>query len=196
MMRAGQDTQVMTETNVTNVVYSTAVSRVNAYGWDVFLFPTFVAVAPLAIASAGWNATTNIITSAAHGYQTGVVVRATTTTTLPTGVSASTDYWVIRLTADTFALAASLALAVAGTKLDFTDAGTGDHTLTQQTDVSTFVVQVSPNGSNWATLDSMTPVSCVAAVHKHFETAAEWVRLAVTTTKGAASIDGWILSKG
>ncbi len=48
--------------------------------------------------------------------------------TLQNGV-AGTDYYFIRLSADTFSLATTKALAVAGTAVDITDAGTGVTTL-------------------------------------------------------------------
>jgi hypothetical protein len=48
--------------------------------------------------------------------------------TLENGAS-GTDYWVIRLSADTFSLATTKALAEAGTAVDITDAGTGITTL-------------------------------------------------------------------
>lgn len=58
---------------------------------------------------------------------TGTRVRFTTDTTLPTGLSSDTDYWTIRLTATTCRYATSLANALAGTAIDYADAGTGTH---------------------------------------------------------------------
>jgi len=59
-------------------------------------------------------------------------VRFTTTTTLPTGLSAGTDYWLVRVSSTTARVATSLANAIAGTVIAYTDAGTGTHTLTIQ----------------------------------------------------------------
>lgn len=75
-------------------------------------------------------ATTDICTATAHGLKTGDRVRLTTTTTLPAGLAASTTYYVIRLTADTFKLATTDANATAGTAVDVTDTGDGTHTVT------------------------------------------------------------------
>lgn len=83
------------------------------------------------------NATTNIITSTAHGFKTGVVVQVSTTTTMPGGVSETTDYYVINLSANTFALAETAAKAEAGTKLDITSTGSGTITFTPTTVVIT-----------------------------------------------------------
>lgn len=188
---------VLSETEVTGVNYSESVSVNDAYGYEAFINATFTTIAPLVIASTGWAFATDIITSVGHGITTGMVFQVSTSTTLPAGVSASTDYWAIYLTDDSFALASSLANAQAGTKLDFTDAGTGNHTLTIQTNVATFVVQSSPDETNWFTHDAMSAVSVVsAAQNKHFESAARFVRIAVTITKGAATLSGWVQSKG
>ena len=75
-------------------------------------------------------ATTDIVTATAHGYVTGDRVRLTNSGgALPAGLAAATDYYVIRLTADTFKLAASDALATAGTAVDITGTGTGTHSI-------------------------------------------------------------------
>src|SRR5260221_1979544 len=74
----------------------------------------------------------NTITITAHGYTTGLKV-ALTGTNLPTGLSA-TNYWVIRVDADTIKLASSLANAVAGTAVHITGQGaTTDATFTPAT---------------------------------------------------------------
>lgn len=71
-----------------------------------------------------------LFTKEAHGLYTGLVGQFTTETTLPTGIEAVTDYYVIRIDADTFMVATSLANAIALTAVDYTDAGTGDQTFT------------------------------------------------------------------
>ncbi len=75
------------------------------------------------------DAIDDIITAADHGLLTGDgPLTLTTETTLPAGLSTSTNYWVIKLTDDTFSLASTLALALAGTAVNVTDDGTGVHT--------------------------------------------------------------------
>lgn len=56
-------------------------------------------------------------------------LQVSTTTTLPAGLSAATDYFVIKVTDTTCKLATSYANAVAGTAINITDAGTGTHTM-------------------------------------------------------------------
>lgn len=59
-------------------------------------------------------------------------VRFTTSGTLPTGLSLATDYWIVRVSATTCRVATSLANAIAGTVIAYTDAGSGTHTMTVQ----------------------------------------------------------------
>jgi hypothetical protein len=51
---------------------------------------------------------------------------------LPTGLSAATDYWLIRVSATTARVATTFTNAIAGTAIAFTDAGTGTHTVTMR----------------------------------------------------------------
>ncbi len=79
-------------------------------------------------------AATDIITQTAHGYQTGLVLQVSNSGgALPTGLSAVTNYYVIRIDANTYYLATSYANAVAGTRIDITGAGTGTQTATPTT---------------------------------------------------------------
>jgi len=71
-----------------------------------------------------------------HGLDTGERVRISTDGTLPSGVSAATDYYIIKVDADDFKLASSLANAQAGTAINITTDGTGTHTITLNPDGS------------------------------------------------------------
>lgn len=76
-------------------------------------------------------AVTDILTKAAHGFQLGQVVQVSNSGgALPTGLSASTDYFVIPINGDTFYLATSYNNAIAGTHIDITGAGSGTNTVT------------------------------------------------------------------
>ena len=57
-------------------------------------------------------------------------VKFTTTGTLPTGLNNTNIFWLVRLTATTARVATSLANAIAGTYVSWTDAGSGTHTMT------------------------------------------------------------------
>lgn len=82
-------------------------------------------------------ATTDIITSAAHGLKNSDMVVLTTTDTLPAGLSTSTVYWVIEAATNTFELSSTAVenyttgdQGKPGTPVDITDTGTGTHTFT------------------------------------------------------------------
>jgi plastocyanin len=80
------------------------------------------------------NATTDqltLVSPTTHGQVTGDgPVQLTTTTTLPAGLSTATNYWLIVVSPGVVKLATSRANAIAGTAVDFTDAGSGTHTMT------------------------------------------------------------------
>ena len=74
-------------------------------------------------------ATPAVVTLNTHGMNTGDQVYLTTTGALPTGLSANTLYYVIRVDANTFNLATSRANAYAGTKINTSGTQSGTHTL-------------------------------------------------------------------
>lgn len=106
----------------------------------VDLTPAAKAFAPTDIVVA-----TSVITEAAHGFVTGLKVLMTSATTLPAGILSPA--YVIKLTNNTYTLAASLADALAGTPFTITDQGTGNHTTTPSALNST-VVTVAIQASN------------------------------------------------
>ena len=67
---------------------------------------------------------------AAHGLTTGLKVQATTAGTLAVPLVALTDYYVIAVSANYFALASSFANAVAGTRIAITNVGVTSTTIT------------------------------------------------------------------
>lgn len=106
----------------------------------IFLQGTFIGDVTVSSVNTG----TDTITAVAHGQKTGdgpLWIR--TDNTLPAGITASggnplrsIDLWMIRVDADNFKVATSLANAVAGIAVDITSAGTGTHTLTGPRTVS------------------------------------------------------------
>ena len=75
------------------------------------------------------DAGTDTLTHSAYQLLPYTKVRLTTSVTLPAGLAAATDYYVIKVTDTTCKLATSYANAVAGTQIDITDAGTGTHNI-------------------------------------------------------------------
>lgn len=76
------------------------------------------------------NPASNSITITAHGQSLGSKGQLTTSSALPTGLSTSTDYFVIVVDANTVKFATSLSNAVAGTAVTMTSSGVGTQTFT------------------------------------------------------------------
>jgi hypothetical protein len=76
------------------------------------------------------SANPGVVSLTGHGLSTGACIELTTTGTLPTNLSANTNYYVIYVGVDSFRLATSAANAIAGTAID-TSGGSpsGTHTL-------------------------------------------------------------------
>lgn len=72
------------------------------------------------------DASTDVITSASHGYSNDTVVTVSSTTTLPAPLVAGVRYYVRDVTTNTFKLAATLG----GSAINITSAGSGTHSVT------------------------------------------------------------------
>ncbi len=88
------------------------------------------------------NAGANTIT-VTQDIATGDMYRLTTTGTLPSPLVAGTDYYIIRDNATTIRLATTYDFAIAGTAIDITDQGSGNHTLIRQ-NTGTYRLQLEP----------------------------------------------------
>lgn len=74
------------------------------------------------------NATPGVVSWTAHGLENGQRVQLTTTGALPTGLTASTTYFVAGKGTNDFKLSTTLANAAAGTYIATSSAGSGTHT--------------------------------------------------------------------
>ena len=171
---------------------SVEVSKKQVYG----VLTSITNVAPAA--GVFTAAVTDIITDVAHGFVTGLKGQASTTTTLPAGLSLTTDYFVIKLTADTYSLATSLANALLGTAIDITDTGTGNHTFTPTALAGASVkLQGSMDNSTFADLPikatgdatkSLAITTTVNALLSESDIAVNYIRVYYTLTAGQLSI--------
>lgn len=106
----------------------------------------------------------------AHGYAFGLIVQFSTSTTLPTGISALTDYFVVPITTLTFKIADSLAHAQAGTYIAYADTGTGTQTATPTALAGcTLKLQGSGDGTNWVDIPNSTLTITTTATLAPFE---------------------------
>ncbi len=144
-------------------------------------------------------AVTDICTKATHGYLTGLKVVLSTSNTLPAGLSPGT-YYIVKLTANTFNLATSLANATASTPVivDITDTGTGAHTVTPSALAGASVkIQGSMDGTNYADMpiratgDATRSATITGTANFYLDEKGlnvNYVRLYYTMTAGQISI--------
>lgn len=139
------------------------------------------------------DAATDVVTSNAHGLSDGDLIFVSSGTTLPAGLSASTNYYVTQVTTNTFKLQANLG----GPIVDITDAGTGTHTLSLK-GRSKFVegfrhLELHVNTSGSATL-TMKVQGSYADVRPDFNAAQSvsnrWDYIEIKDLQDGASIDG------
>lgn len=153
------------------------------------------------------NFATGVFTKTTHGLVTGTVGQFTTSNALPTGLSTSTNYFVIRVTANTVKFATSLANALAGTALTISDAGTGNQTFTPTSLSGVLKVSVSndplSSTGNWTDLPNTTVTItgtgaiCWASDSVYISSsvttpqlsvAYKWLRVLFTPTSGAVTL--------
>ncbi len=139
-------------------------------------------------------ATTDIFTATAHGLSEGDCLQFTTATTLPAGLSLTTNYYVIGpITADTFKVSAT----PHGPTVNITDTGTGTHTyhlkgkVVYVGDYDVLNVSLSMSGTPTMTVkfqgsDSLSAPDFNAAQ----STTNEWDYIDVIDEEDGASIDG------
>ena len=110
------------------------------------------------------NPVTNVVTVASHGQSTGSKVQVSTSSALPTGLSTSTDYFIIALSSSTLQFADSLAHAVAGTAITLTSSGVGTQTITPVTSTTNVLkAQCSNDGVNFADITTTANPTCPVA---------------------------------
>lgn len=142
----------------------------------------------------------NTITIANHGLKTGLKGQLTSTGTLPGGLAASTDYFVIVVDANTIKLASSLNNANAGTAIDITDQGTEGvtHTFTATALAGASVkLQGSNDDSVWIDLGISNNITTTASfLMEKVDPMFKYGRIVYTMTAGQISVVNQVVVKG
>ncbi len=137
----------------------------------------------------------NTITEASHGYKTGLKGQLTTSGGLPTGLSAATDYFVIYIDANTYKLASSLANAEAGTAVDITAQGTGNHTFTPTAATGNVLkLQASNDDTNYKDISGKTVTigtSSGTELWELGEVSYRYLRALYTPSAGQIRVEIW-----
>lgn len=101
--------------------------------WGIDIYPTQGAVFNDLDQSTDINTGTDTFTITTASFDQSVyVVQVSSDGTLPTGLSANTDYYIYQVTATTYRFATSLANALAGTPIDITATGSGTMSVQNQ----------------------------------------------------------------
>ena len=90
----------------------------------------YVSFYGVTVAASAVTTGTEKITMSSHTFQTGDTVQVATSDTIPTGLAINTTYYVIDSGTNDIQLATTLALATAGTAINITSQGAGNHTIT------------------------------------------------------------------
>lgn len=131
-----------------------------------------------------------VIAEAAHGFVTGLKVQVTTADTLPTGLLALTDYYVIVLTAGTYSLAESYADALAGTPVVVTDQGVGVQTVTPVALDATIKLEKSIDRTVFFDVAAATVIAADGSViGKEVDIGYRWVRPILVVNSGLVGIE-------
>lgn len=201
--------KTLTTGTVAQATYTTAIDMNNVSTLSV------QAVSDVNTASGGAFASTDVSTSndtiaiATPTFVAGEKGQFTTSGTLPTGISASTDYFVIVVSTGVYAFATSLANAQAGTKVNITAAGAGNSTFTptsiaggtlsfQFTNISNSQGNTaSTTATDW--FDYQTATSIAADGTTTFRLigpAYRWFRIKTDLTAGSLSNTYYVLTMG
>ncbi len=130
----------------------------------------------------------NAVTVTAHGWKTGLLGQVTTAGTLPTGLSASTNYYIIVIDANTVKFATTYAHAIAGTVITLSG-GVGNSTFTPTALAgATVQAQWSNDTVVWINIGSATSISAAL----NFGVTVDrppypWLRLNYSVTAGSLS---------
>lgn len=189
----------------TDTALGTPMSLATIFGFSVQSSWTVSTFSAQVVASAAIDFATATWTKASHGLVTGLKVQVSTSSALPAGLLAVTDYFVIAVSASTFMLASSLALAQAGTAVTLTDAGVGNQTVTptalagagvklQATNYDALDSNVTPAWTDLA--DPQTVTATGSFLWNIPDANYKFFRIRSTLTAGAISVTSVINSKG
>jgi hypothetical protein len=138
-------------TNATDLTWNLASPTGTGNAGNLIIASAFKSPTPAATTVTMTIATPGVVTHTAHGFVTGQPVVFTTTGALPTGITASTTYYVISVAGSTttYRVATSVANAIAGTAINTTGSQSGTHTCTtlatvQNPDIT--AITVGPSG--------------------------------------------------
>lgn len=184
--------------NINTTAYGAAISLDGAQMFSAQVNADVNTPAAKTFAAAAVNTTDDTATITAHGFTTGLKGQVANPGTLPTGLVALTDYFIIAVDANTVKFASSLANALAGTQLDLTAQGSGTNTFTPTAIAGGNVkLQKSNDGTNWSDEGAATNITADGLVWlEKVDPTSLYMRLAFTLTAGQLSASSVYVVKG
>jgi len=203
------DQKTITQTSIAQTTSTEAIDLTGVANISIQSVIDVNTPAAKAFATTDVTVAADTITETAHGYALGLKGQFSTTTTLPAGLSLTTDYFVIPVDANTYSVASSLALANAGTVVDITDQGTGTHTFTptsiaggtwavQKTNKTTASTGLASTAdADWTDYDTATAVSADATNwYEKIGPPYRWLRVRMVMTAGQMTVNHYVISRG
>ena len=164
------------------------VKDLKTYGYS-FVY-TDLTPAAKTFAAADLTVLGTVIAEVAHGFMTGLKVQVTTSDTLPAGIVALTDYFVIKLTDDTYSLASSYANALAGTEIVVTDQGVANQTVTPVALSATVKLEKSIDKVAFFDVAAATAIGATGkTMSKDVDIGYKWVRAVVVVNSGYLNLE-------
>jgi hypothetical protein len=140
----------------------------------------------------------SLIIKVGHGCETGLKVRFSSTGVLPGGISAATDYWLIKNTVDILRVANSLENALSGTFITITDGGSGTHTITPSAESAPVItLEASLDNEIFAPISGVNITLGATPYLLESETAYyHYLKVIVSIASGQYNINSKLMSKG
>jgi hypothetical protein len=132
----------------------------------------------------------------AHGFTTGLKVQATTAGTLAVPLALATDYYAIRIDANYFQLASSLANAIAGTPIAITNVGVTSTTLTPVALSASVTFQESNDGVNYTDMQAATSITTDGSTIIKSIAYCRYFKVLKTLTAGVVNLKAYVLVIG
>ena len=182
--------------NVAAALNLTGVAISQGSGYGIVVNTTVATIAAKTFVDANVTpAVLDTIAITAHGFATGLQVAATTSGVLPAGLSV-TNYFIIRVDANTIKLASNAANALLGTAVDITAAaGGGTHTLTPAAiGGASYKLQGSMDGTLYVDLSVTNNVTVTANfLHEKVDPQFAFVRVVWTVGTGQIAYNVYTL---
>lgn len=133
-----------------------------------------------------------------HGCETGLKVRFSSSGTLPSGLSAGVDYYLIRNTSDALEVASSLQNAFDGVGITFGSDGTGTHTITPEAAVTpTITLEASLDLEVWAPISGINvPLTATPYLIESETAYYHYLKVIVNVEGGQYNLYSKLMSKG